>query len=163
MIMRLFARAVVKYRWAVIGLWVIIGTLAVIQAQHTPERLDLRGGSTRETEAVRADRLLQSRFSRSIGEFFAITLEAPSPVDRPGPAAVLDSLIAVLRREPYVRSILSLPHARRLPLPQRRRPHHLHPRRPQRAGSGGRRVRAAGPRRRSSGRSRHFPTPGTTG
>jgi len=45
--MRLFARAVVKYRWAVIGLWVIIGTLAVVQAQHTPERLDLRGGSTR--------------------------------------------------------------------------------------------------------------------
>jgi RND superfamily putative drug exporter len=107
--MRLFARAVVKYRWAVIGLWVVIGTVAVIQARHTPERLDLRGGSTRETEAVLADRLLQSRFSRSIGEFFAITLEAPSPIDRPGPAAVLDTLIAVLRREPYVRSILSFP------------------------------------------------------
>ncbi len=105
--MRLFARAVVKYRWAVIGLWVIIGTLAVIQARHTPERLDLRGGSTRESEAVLADRLLQSRFSRSIGEFFAITVEAPSPIDRPGPSAVLDSLTAVLEREPYVRSVLA--------------------------------------------------------
>ena len=109
MFMRLFARAVVKYRWAVIGLWVVIGAIAMMQARHTPERLDLRGGSTRETEAVLADRLLQGRFSRSIGEFFAITLEAPSPIDRPGPAAVLDSLIAVLRREPYVRSILSYP------------------------------------------------------
>ncbi len=89
--MRLFARAVVKYRWAVIGLWVVIGAFAMMQARHTPERLDLRGGSTRETEAVLADRLLQGRFSRSIGEFFAITLEAPSPIDRPGPAAVLDS------------------------------------------------------------------------
>mgnify|MGYP006863142326 CR=1 FL=1 len=77
--MRLFARAVVKYRWAVIGLWVLIGAFAMMQARHTPERLDLRGGSTRETEAVLADRLLQGRFSRSIGEFFAITLEAPSP------------------------------------------------------------------------------------
>ena len=105
--MKWFARAVVKFRWAVIGLWVVVGTLAVIQAQHTPERLDIRGGSTRETEAVRADRLLQTRFSRSIGEFFAITLEAPSPVDRPGPAAVLDSLAAVIRREPYVRSVLT--------------------------------------------------------
>jgi len=105
--MRLFARAVVKYRWAVIGLWAIIGTVAVIQARHTPERLDLRGGSTRETPAMLADRLLQSRFSRSIGEFFAITLEAPSPIDRPGPAAVLDSLAAALGREPYVRSVLT--------------------------------------------------------
>ncbi len=105
--MKLFARAVVKFRWAVIALWVIVGTLAVIQARLTPERLDLRGGSTRETEAVRADRLLQARFSRSIGEFFAITFEAPVPVDRPGPAAILDSLVARMRREPYVRSVLS--------------------------------------------------------
>ena len=59
--MKLFARAVVKFLWAVIGLWIVIGIVAVIQAQHTPERLDLRGGSTRETEAVRADRVLQSR------------------------------------------------------------------------------------------------------
>ena len=105
--MKWFARAVVKFRWAVIALWVIVGTFAVIQARLTPERLDLRGGSTRETEAVRADRLLQGRFSRSIGEFYAITFEAPVPVDRPGPAAILDSLVAVMRREPYVRSVLS--------------------------------------------------------
>jgi len=106
-VMRLFARAVVKFRWAVIGLWAVIGTLAVIQARHTPERLDLRGGSTRETEGMLADRLLQERFSRSIGEFYAITLEAPSPIDRPGPAAVLDSLVAGLEREPYIRSVLA--------------------------------------------------------
>ncbi|HQR16913.1 MAG TPA: MMPL family transporter [Gemmatimonadales bacterium] len=105
--MKWFARAVVKFRWAVIALWVIVGTLAVVQARLTPERLDLRGGSTRETEAVRADRLLQARFSRSIGEFFAITFEAPVPVDRPGPAAILDSLVARMKREPYVRSVLS--------------------------------------------------------
>jgi len=105
--MRLFARGVVKYRWAVIFLWVIAGTIAAVEARHTPERLDLRGGSTQATEASRADRLLQSRFTRSVGEFFAVTLEAPSPLDRPGPAAVLDTLIAVLRREPYVRTLLS--------------------------------------------------------
>ena len=52
MFMRLFARAVVKYRWAVIGLWLVIGVFAMMQARHTPERLDLRGGSTRE--AVRS-------------------------------------------------------------------------------------------------------------
>ncbi len=105
--MRLFARAVVKFRWLVIALWLAAGAVALGQARHTPERLDIRGGSTRETEAMRADRLLQTRFSRSIGEFFAVTLEAPSPIDRPGPGAVLDSLAAVLRREPYVRTVLT--------------------------------------------------------
>jgi RND superfamily putative drug exporter len=105
--MKWFAQAIVKFRWAVIVMWVLVGCLAVAQARHTPERLDIRGGSTRDTEAVRADRLLQDRFSRSIGEFFAITLEAPSPMDRPGPAAVLDSLVAAMRREPYVRSVLT--------------------------------------------------------
>ena len=105
--MKWFARAVVKLRWLVVGAWVLLGCFAIIQAQHTPERLDIHGGSTHETEAVRADHLLQARFSRSIGEFYAITLEAPSPVDRPGPRAVLDTLAAVLAREPYVRSVLT--------------------------------------------------------
>ena len=45
-----------------------------------------------------------------IGEFFAVTLEAPAPLRRAGPPrAVLDSLLAALTGEPYVRGLVSYP------------------------------------------------------
>ena len=45
--------------------------------------LNIRGGSRRPTEASRTENLLTRRFSRPIGEFFAITLEAPGSFDTP--------------------------------------------------------------------------------
>jgi RND superfamily putative drug exporter len=107
--MQQFARGLVRWRWAVVVVWVVLGGVAVARAPHTQETLNIRGGSTRDTEATRADRMLQERFDRSVGEFFAVTLQAPSPLDHPRTRSVFDSLSARLAREPYVRSILSFP------------------------------------------------------
>jgi RND superfamily putative drug exporter len=102
-----FARALVRRRWAVLVVWAVIGAVAVVRAPDTPSLLDIRGGSQRETEASRTEDLLVSRFSRPIGEFFAVTLQGPGSFDDPAPQAVLDTLLAVLGRQPYVRGLIS--------------------------------------------------------
>ena len=87
----------------------MIGAVAAVEAPATPGLLNIRGGSERETEASRTEDLLNSRFSRPIGEFFAITLESTESFDDPGPRGVLDTLLAVFDRQPYVRGLVSWP------------------------------------------------------
>ncbi len=104
-----FARALVRWRWVVLVVWAIVGVAAAVRAPATPGLLNIRGGSSRETEASRTEKLLNDRFARPIGEFFAVTLEGPSRFDS-GPAReVLDSVLAGLDREPHVRGLVSYP------------------------------------------------------
>jgi RND superfamily putative drug exporter len=104
-----FARALVRWRWAVLVVWAIIGAVAAVRAPATPGLLNIRGGSERETEASLTEQLLHDRFARPIGEFFAVTLEGPSRFDSGPSREVLDSVLAALDREPYVRGLVSYP------------------------------------------------------
>jgi len=71
------AAFIVRSRWIVVAIWIVIGAVAVVRAPRTPELLNVRGGADRETEAARADRLLNSRFARPFSEFFAVVIESP--------------------------------------------------------------------------------------
>ncbi|HEU5041952.1 MAG TPA: hypothetical protein VFT84_14070, partial [Gemmatimonadales bacterium] len=64
--MERFARTLVRWRWAVLLLWAAVGAVAAVRAPRTPALLNIRGGSERETEATRADAILNTRFSRPI-------------------------------------------------------------------------------------------------
>jgi putative drug exporter of the RND superfamily len=99
----------VRWRWVVLVVWAVIGTVAAIRAPATPALLNIRGGSERETEASRTEDLLTARFSRPIGEFFAVTLHSPAPFDQPAPRAALDTLLAALGRQRYIRGLVSYP------------------------------------------------------
>jgi RND superfamily putative drug exporter len=107
--MERFARALVRWRWAVLGVWLVVGVVAAIRAPDTPRRLDIRGGSERETEASRTEALLNTRFTRPIGEFFAVVLDGPARFDVGAGRQVLDSVNAALERQPYVRGLVSYP------------------------------------------------------
>ncbi len=107
--MERFARALVRWPWAVLVVWAVIGTVAAVRAPATPGLLNIRGGSERETEASRTEKLLNERFTRPIGEFFAVTLEGPSRFDAGPSRVVLDSVLAALARQPYVRGLVSFP------------------------------------------------------
>jgi RND superfamily putative drug exporter len=109
------ARALVRRRWIVIGLWAILGTYATTQAPRTPELLNVRGGTNRPTESSRANELISRRFAAPLGEYFAIALEAPGPVDQGPAAAVLDTLVAALQRTPGVRDVVTYREARDRP------------------------------------------------
>jgi len=97
----------VRLRWILVVFWGIVGAAGLIRARRTPELLTVRGAVERESEAIRADRLLASRFSRPFSEFFAVTMEGPRPFTTGISRAALDSLARDLRAEPYVRSLLS--------------------------------------------------------
>src|SRR5262245_28052592 len=107
--MERFARVLVRWRWVVLAVWVVIGVVAIVRAPATPGLLNIRGGSARETEASRAEKQLNARFSRPISEFFAVTLEGPGPLDEGPGRVVLDSLLDGLVHEPYVRGVVSYP------------------------------------------------------
>ena len=99
------ATLVVRFRWLVVLLWGVIGAVGIVRAKHTPEFLNVRGGADRETEAALADRLLTSRFERPFSEFFAVVLASSTPFTAGLPRAALDSIIADLHAEPYVRAV----------------------------------------------------------
>jgi RND superfamily putative drug exporter len=102
-----FARALVRWRYAVLAVWAAVGAVAAVRAPATPGLLNIRGGSNRPTEASRTEELLSSRFARPIGEFFAVTVQSPGSFDEPAPRAALDTLLEVLRRQPFVRGLVS--------------------------------------------------------
>jgi RND superfamily putative drug exporter len=85
----------------------VAGGLAAVQARHTTSLLDVRGGSTRPTEASRADRLLNRRFESPVSEFFAVTVSGPAPFDNPPARLVLDTLTRRIAAQPYVRGVIS--------------------------------------------------------
>lgn len=101
------ANLIVRFRWIVAAIWLVVGVAGIVRAPHTAELLNVRGGADRETEAARADRLLSGRFARPFSEFFAVVMESPAPFTDGAPKAALDSVTAELGREPYIRSLLA--------------------------------------------------------
>lgn len=97
----------VRLRWLVVVFWAIVGTVGLVRAKHTPELLRIRGAADRETEAARADRLLNTRFDRPFSEYFLVTIENPRPFTSGMSRAALDSVAEHLAAQPYVRSLLS--------------------------------------------------------
>lgn len=109
--MESLARLIVRWRWAVLGIWCIVGVVGGIRAPGTVELLDTSGGAKQPTEATRAEMLLSTSFPAPISEYLAVSLSAPAPFDTVGapgaPTMVLDSLAAVLARAPKVESVIT--------------------------------------------------------
>jgi len=101
-------RALVRWRWAIIAIWALVGVFAATHAGETVGKLELRGGADEMTEARLADSMLTARFSRPVSEFFAVTVQAPLPMTEGLPGQLLDSLIATAKAQPYVRGVLSV-------------------------------------------------------
>jgi RND superfamily putative drug exporter len=100
-------RILVRWRWAVIATWAVLGAYALSRAGQTVDRLQLRGTANRLTEARLADSLLTTRFARPISEFFAVTVQGPVRMTDGLSGELLDSLIATARALPWVRGVVS--------------------------------------------------------
>jgi len=103
----LIARGLVRWRWAIVLVWAVVGVFAAARARAIERLLNLRGGSNQETEASRAEETLKRRFDSPVSEFFAVTLAAPAPFTTPAPRLVLDSLAHALAAAAYVRGVVS--------------------------------------------------------
>ena len=76
-------------------------------ALGAPARLSVRGEPPPGTESAAVDSLLRTRFSTPFRDVLVVALEAPGPLDAPGPALVLDSLIASLDRAGWSDRVIS--------------------------------------------------------
>ncbi len=103
----LLSRALIRWRWVIIVFWAVIGYFAAEKSPQVVQVLNVRGGTREPTEAGAADKLLRERFAKPLNDFFAVTLEAPTPIDS-GPAGrLLDSLLAKFERQPYLGTVAS--------------------------------------------------------
>src|SRR5438094_1067762 len=98
-------RLLVHARWWVLSAWAVVGALAVVRAGGVAERLDVRGGSLRVTEASRVDELLATRFRQDIGETFLVLVTGPESFTGGRSRRLLDALCGALARELYVREV----------------------------------------------------------
>lgn len=96
-----------RWRWAVIAIWALIGLFAGLRAGDTVERLELRGDAREMTEGRIADSLLIDRFERPLSEFFVVTLQGPTEVTTGPGGDLLDALIATAESHPNIRGTLS--------------------------------------------------------
>ncbi|MBK7351614.1 MAG: MMPL family transporter [Gemmatimonadales bacterium] len=101
------SRALIRWRWAIIVVWAVIGYVAAEKSPQVVQVLNVRGGTREPTEAGAADILLRTRFARPLNDFFAVTLQAPAPVDSGPGALLLDSLLAKFSRQPWLGTVAS--------------------------------------------------------
>ncbi len=101
------SRTLIRWRWAIIVFWSVIGYLAAAKSPQVVQVLNVRGGTREPTEASRSDQLLRDRFSKPLNDFFAVTLESPVPADSGAARILLDSLIANFSRQPYITTVAS--------------------------------------------------------
>ncbi len=103
----LFSRLVIRWRWAIIVAWAVIGYLAAAKAPQVEQALNVRGGSRQPTEASRSEQLLRDRFSRPLNDLFVVTIESGTSVDSTPNRQLLDSLITAFERAPYINAVAS--------------------------------------------------------
>ena len=63
------AKGIIRFRWTVIAVWGLIAAVAWVRAPDTPERLDLRGGSEKSTDAS----LLEELCAEGVAVFRRLT------------------------------------------------------------------------------------------
>lgn len=107
MLLNPLARAVVRGRWVVIGVWLVVAVAAGIRAPDTVNHLDLRGGSHEPTEARTADRILHEEFPRAFSEYLAVTVRGPASFESGRAREALDSLTAAAEALPFIRTVIS--------------------------------------------------------
>jgi RND superfamily putative drug exporter len=102
------ARAVVRYRLAVILFWMIVAAVAVPQASRVSDSLRVEGESVNQTEARQAELVTLQSFSQPFARFFAVTISGSMAVDSAPYHAFIDSLAATAGREAYIERVITV-------------------------------------------------------
>jgi RND superfamily putative drug exporter len=102
------ARAIVRFRFLIIAFWVVVAAFAIPRASRVHDVLDVEGRPVLVTESYEASELLRTEFPQPFTEFFAITIQAPMPVDSAPYRHLVETLAAVARAQPYIGLVLSL-------------------------------------------------------
>ncbi len=103
---RLPARAILRFRFAIIGFWALVAALAVPGARRAGNVLRVEGQAS-ATESEQVYRLVREAFAQPVAQYFAITVQGPIPVDAAPFTALIEELVREARAEPYIRQVVS--------------------------------------------------------
>jgi RND superfamily putative drug exporter len=101
------ARAIIRFRFLIILFWIVVAVLALPRAAAVHEVLEVEGETVLGSDSRVAADLIREAFPRPIGEYFAVTLTGPVPIDSAPYAALLDSLTRTADAEPYISRVMS--------------------------------------------------------
>jgi RND superfamily putative drug exporter len=102
------AKQIVRWRWPILALWVLVAAVVIPVASEVHHRLQVGGREPPWFQSTRAETFIRERFATSFSSFAVVvvrhhTLRAADPRY----LAYLDSLTHALQREPYVLHTLS--------------------------------------------------------
>jgi len=107
-VIRLPGKHVIRWRGWVIAAWAVLALLFVPKATHVQRVLSVRGSAVERTESARAAQLIRDAFPNPIAEYVAIVVHGPVRYTNPRFATLLDSISAVVARQPYISQVVSV-------------------------------------------------------
>ncbi len=99
---------VIRWRAWVIAAWAALAVFFAPKATHVQRVLALRGGAVERSESARAAQLIREAFPNPIADYVAIVVHGPVRYTNPRFVTVLDSISAVLTRQPYISQVVSV-------------------------------------------------------
>ncbi len=105
--MTALARTVIRFRFLVIALWIVVAAFAVPRASRVNEVLQVEGRSVRPTESARVQATIESAFDKPIAKFIAVALSGPVPIDSAPYPDLIARLSSAALAEPYIDQVFS--------------------------------------------------------
>ena len=97
------ANFIVRWRWAIVALWVVLAILIVPVAKGVHEKLQVGGQDLEGAESTIAEAMVREKFATAFATFAAVVIRNDSlTADDARYTAFIDSITGALRRESFV-------------------------------------------------------------
>src|SRR5256884_1806171 len=100
-----YGRQVYRFRWLIIGLWIIIVGVSIPFASQISSVLQGGGYSFKDSESIRVDNLLTSKFHQPLTQALVIFQSTNSPVSNPAYQHEVQDFMAKARAFPNVTQV----------------------------------------------------------
>jgi len=102
------AKQIVRWRWLIVALWVLLGVIVVPVAQEVHHRLQVGGQNLDNAESTIAENIVRRDFATEFAAFGVVVVKHDSlTVTNRRYSAYVDSLTVALRRLPFVLKVIN--------------------------------------------------------
>lgn len=105
--MTALARIVVRLRFLVVALWVVVAAFALPRSARVSDSLQAEGGSLRPTEAEAVKRTMLENFQRPTVSFMAVVISGPVVIDSQPYHRLIEVLSSAAEAQPYIDQVVS--------------------------------------------------------
>ncbi|MFB3113002.1 MAG: MMPL family transporter, partial [Gemmatimonadales bacterium] len=105
--MTALARVVVRLRFLVVAVWVVVAAVALPRSASVGDSLQAEGGSLRPTEANAVKQTMLENFQRPTVSFMAVVISGPVPIDSQPYHRLIEVLSSAAEAQPYIDHVVS--------------------------------------------------------